>query len=315
MKFRKATIEDMGVLSAFINAENGSSIGSEHLIKWYCDNPFNSSSIILCELDGEFHGLSSTNNFMMNIEGEMKLVAFPQKVLTSEKIRGKGVFKELYRLNERDDIDNENVDCFLTFTNEMSTQIFLNKFGYVRGGCPLIAVLPSLPYYSITRDVTVKVVDKFNENYLREIELSFDLNSILKDAKFIAWRYTHVLDPKGVGYHILEIKKRDEIVGYSVVKRHSLMYTPWFYLMDVICSSSEHVAKIIAATRDHVRSKWALGMVAIVNDQNRPYFEQTKFKMVFNNKLNFLVKGSDSNETHDLSQVQFNFSFGDLDFI
>lgn len=316
MQFRKAAIEDMSALCSLINRENKSSITPDHLMKWYWENPFRSSSIILCESEGEIQGVSSTNNFIVDIEGTMNLVAFPQKVLTSEKIRGKGVFKELYQINEKDDIDNENVDCFLTFTNEMSTPIFLNKFGYARGVSPLVVVLPSLPCYSISRDITTHVVDKFDEHYLKEIEDSFGLNCIAKDVKFISWRYTEVLDPKNVGYQILEIKEKDKFIGYSVIKRHFLFHTPWFYIMEVICSSRpDHIANIISATRRYGRSKWSLGMIAIVSDLNRSYFEEIKVKKLLKNKFNFLVKGRDRQKTQDLTKIRFNFSLGDLDFI
>ena len=57
MEFRRATLEDMSALSTLINAENESSITAEHLKKWFWDNPFNSSSIILCESDGKVEGV------------------------------------------------------------------------------------------------------------------------------------------------------------------------------------------------------------------------------------------------------------------
>ena len=120
----KTSQAELDTVASLINREDRTrNTSSAYLRWWYFQNPSRSFSFVHVRKDGSIEGVATTNNFRIEIDAREVLAAMPQKVLTSEAVRGKGYFGRLYRETEADNIV-QGVDCFLTFTNAMSTPIF-----------------------------------------------------------------------------------------------------------------------------------------------------------------------------------------------
>ena len=315
MNIRKANISDLDGICSLMKEENDGNVSNEYLENWYWKNPFKSHSLIICEENGKTLGISSTNNFKMNIHGTEKLIAFPQKVLTSNEIRGKGFFSKLYFENEKDNIDNQKVDHFLTFTNEMSTPIFLDKFGYKRGISPSITILPTLPRFQRADPKRMREVNELDDKYLSDKDLIQRPESIIKDRKYYDWRYGQELNGTDKSFIKLEIFNEDLILGYAILKKVVRMKLPFFYLTEIITHSKDYIPDIIRSARCYSSSKGAFGLMLINNYMTDNSIDNYSFKLTIKNRLNFLVKGKSQIETEELAITSFNFSFGDLDFI
>ena len=138
-------------------------------------------------LEGHIEGYATTNNFQFRINDKLCWVAMPQNVLTSHKLRGKGVFQLLYQKTELDNIEQNNVDYFITFTNELSTPIFLKKFGYINGKCPDVLISLFNPFH-LFFNVQYKREDSLES--LHQDECHSMNNSILKSKEYYQWRYS-----------------------------------------------------------------------------------------------------------------------------
>lgn len=314
MILRNATSADIPSLSALINVENDGKTTSDYIEHWYWKNPFGSHSIIVCEDHGTIKGLASTNNFRWVLHGDLKRVGFPQKVLTSEEIRGQGYFGQLYLQNEKDNFLSQEVDFFLTFTNAASTPIFLKKLGYAKGMSPAVALLPSWPSVGKVQG-KVRHVTHFDDHFLTRWKPWVVANALDKTSTYIQWRYDRAASPDGEPYELLEFSDETAIKGYAVLKRTVKAGLRMFYLADVITDRSAYVSELITASRRFARKHGAFGLFLLENDQTRPYLSSSVIKWVMKDKLNFLVKGQTEEQTNALSITPFHFWFGDLDFV
>lgn len=311
----KATENDVADLQILIREENNQDISAQYLRDWYWRNPFESSSVICCEKGGRKLGMASTNNFRMQIDGENVLVAFPQKVLTSSEIRGQGYFSKLYFENEKDNLGNKGVDLFLTFTNQMSTPIFLKKFAYKTGQCPDTIILPSWLFFLIGRAAKMKVKDQFETQFLDELKPLAYHNSVVKDKSYLNWRYNLAPAKKGHTYVKIEVTRDQKILGYAVVKKMVKKGIPMLVIADLIVHRIEHAADVIRQACYYGTIKGCLAVTLLDNEMVGPVLARFKWKVVKSNALNFLVKGKSEQSTEQLTKTHFNFSFGDLDFI
>jgi hypothetical protein len=133
------------VCELFLAEDPKSEITKEYLEHWYFNKDFGTFSFVGAEVDGKVEGISTTNDFSFKINDNEVLVAMPQKVITSALLRGKGFFSKLYRNSEEKCRNINKVKHFLTFTNNQSTQIILEKFSYLRGIAPNVIAFPAFP--------------------------------------------------------------------------------------------------------------------------------------------------------------------------
>lgn len=315
MEILKAVVNDVADIKTLILQENDQNISEQYLQDWYWHNPFNSSSVILCKKEGQLKGMASTNNFKMKIAGSSVLVAFPQKVLTSKEIRGKGFFTKLYFENEKDNISSEGVDLFLTFTNQMSTPIFLNKFGYKAGICPDTILLPAWAFFMTGRGAKMKIKEHFDDSFLEDLDSTDHDNCVLKDPSYLNWRYNLSSSTKNHSYVKIEVTRNGVILGYAVVKKMVKKGIPMLVIADILVNKKENVADVLRQAGYYATIKGCLVLTLLSNEICRPAVDNIKLKAIKSNALNFLVKGKTEEETNQLTKTHFNFSFGDLDFI
>jgi hypothetical protein len=305
----KTSQTELDTVASLINQEDGTqNTSSAYLMWWYFQNPSRSFSFLHVRKSGAIKGVATTNNFTFTVDEKPVLAAMPQKVLTSEALRGKGYFGRLYRQTESDNLA-QGVDCFLTFTNAMSTPIFLGKFGYHRGISPSIFVVPAL--FAFFRKSSYRLANRFDENYLSRDDLIRPENSLQKDLEYFKWRY--------FGYEFNQHKvlnlvgENSENQGYVVLKRKIVMHVPLYVVMDIITHNHANVISLLQEALKYAVRNSALGIMFIESSilPNGPPFV---FCMKRSNKLNFLVKGKTEELTSILSKVRFNWFAGDMDF-
>jgi len=304
----KITKDDLPEVTKLALANGGSKKLTEEFIEsWYLNNPSHSRSLCKVVSDkGKIEGYATTNNFMFTIEGQPSLVAMPQNVLTSLQVRGKGLFNKLYFKTEQDNLRENKVDCFLTFTNKLSTPIFLNKFSYTRGKCPNLLITP------------FNIADLFSKNDVVRLssidEMSFAAmykydNAMLKSEAHFKWRYK-LYSEKNI--HLLAVKKNNAIIGYAILKSEKKKGIRFLLLMDVICKNETDFSAIVEACFVYSAKKFFFGLVMF---DGAFAIKRRVFRLRIKNRLNFLVKGKSPEITTHLSQINFNFFFGDLDMV
>jgi hypothetical protein len=300
---------ELDAVACLINREEGTRIiSSAYLRWWYFQNPSQSFSFVHVQREGSIEGLATTNNFRIDIDGRYALAAMPQKVLTSRAVRGKGYFGRLYRQTEAENISH-GVDCFLTFTNSMSTPIFLEKFGYRRGISPSVFVVPAL--FSFFRRSFYRLANQFDENYLCRDDLIHTENSLCKGAEYFKWRYFGYEDSQFVVLNL--VGRNSENEGYVILKRKVVMFVPLYVVMDIITHSQPNAIKLLQESLNYAIKNLAFGIMILENNifPNGPPFALC---MKRRNKFNFLVKARTDRLTEKLALVRFNWFAGDLDF-
>ncbi|TCZ73113.1 hypothetical protein [Flaviaesturariibacter aridisoli] len=305
LSFRPARVEDAGLLYALVRANGGNErLEPAFLQHWYFNNPSHSFSIETVWLDGRPEGMATSNNFRFRINGRERLVAMPQNVLTSDAVRGKGLFGKLYFRTEAAN-RAAGADTFLTFTNELSTPIFLQKFGYRRGRCPDVLLHPFHPLALLSsyRFRTLAGPEALPLSTLHRPE-----NALLKDAAWYGWRYAAYAP--GV-IRFVEVSKGGRVLGALVLKKEKKKGLPFFLLMDAVAPDEATFAEVlraapVAATR--AGAPFLLMYDAGFAPPRGPYKR-------IRNRFNFLVKGTDAADTEALAETDFRLFFGDMDIV
>lgn len=177
---------ELAETEALMEQESGP-VSPGYLRWWFFENPARLFSFFVLKVDGLISGMATMNGFKFATPDGHKLVGMPQKVLVRKELRGKGYFGELYFSSERDNLQKKS-DFFLTFTNAASTPIFLGKFGYKRGICPDVVVIPFDPG-ALLKTARCSVVEAIDPAPGFAASLQFE-NGIVKDREFMSWRYS-----------------------------------------------------------------------------------------------------------------------------
>lgn len=305
-EFKKIEIEDIPQIRNLAAKNGGNKNLNEKNFKfWYLNNPTKSYSLWKVEKNSTIEGYATTNNFFYTVNGEAKLAALPQNVLTSENIRGKGMFGKLYQQTEVENLEVNNVDFFLTSTGAMSTPIFLAKFGYVKARSPVVLVkLPSLntlfskKKYRLLNDIKeIKMTSNINLN-----------NSRKKTPEYFFWRYSSC---EKENLRIIEVVDNEKIVGYAflIVKRKFGIKA--VILADILTSSENNYTPIIDACHSYVSKRLFAPMIMFKIETN---CKNKGFNVEIKDRFNILTKGKSEEETKTLGNLNFNFFFGDLDY-
>jgi hypothetical protein len=299
--------KDLTELKELAHANGGSRQFTESYIEHlYYKNPFHSFSFWKATTDGKIEGYATTNNFQFNSDGKLSWVAMPQNVLTSQKLRGKGVFQLLYQKTETDNLENKNADYFLTFTNALSTPIFLNKFGYLRGKCPNLLVFIWNPAHLLS-GIQYKRVDSLEA--LQPEDICCLNNALLKSKAYYLWRYEKY---QSESLHLLNVKKNNLVIGHAVLVANKKKGVKFLMLTDVICKNSDDVKYIVDACKKYAARQFYPFMIMF---DIEGLLQQSLTQITIKNRFNFLVKGKTPEETMMLSKKSFQLFLGDTDFV
>ena len=108
--------------------------------------------------------------------------------------------------------------------------------------------------------------------------------------------------------HILEFSKNNIVEAYAIIKFSYRKKIKICYLLETIGNFNEHYIKQL---KKYIFKNNSFFLLLLKNEKTANVYKfNIKFKI--RNKFNFLVK---SNETKDLSNIKFNLTFGDIDFI
>jgi len=304
--YAKITENDVAsIYELALNNGGNKNFTLENFNHWYLKNPTSSNSMWKANLNGNTEGYATTNNFIYIINGKENLVALPQNVLTSEKIRGKGVFGKLYYLTEEENLSTNGVNLFLTSTGEMSTPIFLNKFKYLRAKCPdILAIL--LNPFNLLAAKWYKIIEDIDDIQLENV-YCLD-NSRKKTIDYYKWRYSNCSNKI---LKILEVNDNGKKIGYAFLIIQKKRGIKTLILADMLFSNESDISKIIDACSVYSTKK--LFPVLIMFKLTLSY-NKIRFQLSFKNKFNFLIKGKSENQTQLLSEIPLNYYFGDLDY-
>lgn len=289
-----------------LNNGGNKNLTEDKLQHWYSDNPSKSNSLWKVVVEDAIEGFATTNNFRYIIENRECLVAMPQNVITSLKIRGKGLFNKLYFKTELDNIENNNVAYFLTFTNKLSTPIFLKKFGYLKGKCPSLLITLFNPLNLFFKKKYKSVENLNSIDYFQFYHFN---NSMLKSKEYFQWRYYKYTEKKLRIITVLENKKE---IGHAILLVEKKKGIKFLVLSDIICYTPENIPLIINACHAYTAKNYFPFMIMFDIDHK---INKGIFTLTIKERFNFLVKGKTVEETEMLSLINFNYFFGDMDIV
>jgi hypothetical protein len=304
--FRKLTLTDaIEIQNLALNNDGNKDLTESIIEHWYFKNPSGSNSLWKVILDEKIEGYATTNNFRYNINEKDCWVALPQNVLTSTKIRGKGAFGKLYFKTEIENIEENKVDYFLTMTGAMSTPIFLNKFGYLRGRSPSLLMKFFTPTLLFSKKKYKKTEDL--NSIIYTTNFSFN-NSRQKSFEYFMWRYGNCTKKN---LKLISIFEKEELIGYAFLIVKKKFGIKFLILADIICEKKENVPLVIDACHVYATKSFFPFMTMFEISCN---CKKSGINLVLKNRFNFLVKGKTKEDTEMLSSLNFNFFLGDLDY-
>ncbi|RFP65346.1 GNAT family N-acetyltransferase [Hymenobacter lapidiphilus] len=307
----RATATDLADVVELNRVENDDDrMTTGYLDWWYFNNPFDSFSFFLSRIGGRACGMCSSNDAQFEINGRPWKAGFIQKVLTSNEVRGKGLFGKLYVKTDTDFLERGG-DCFLAFPNAVAKPIYLAKYSYSHGIYPDLTLLFTNPLH-LAAGSQYEEVNKLDGSFFQTSTFQFE-NAMKKDEKFLNWRYL-TFKSEHYAYVTLAVKKSGKLIGYVFLKKIKKKGLPVFVLMDAAFHRQADLAHLVKQARIYAAKQLSVGLLYMGNSL---IDEATKgvARKVWRNQFDFLVKGKNQDETDELAKVNFNFFFGDLDFV
>ncbi|WP_150125194.1 hypothetical protein [Aquaspirillum sp. LM1] len=306
----EASRSDVPRIKELIRVENNEPSVSEHYLDWwYFQAPGCPPSLVVAEdASGQLVGVTTMRNFPLCYRGDAVQMAMPQKVLTAESVRGKGLFGRLYReaeaVNARQSVIN-----FLAFPNLVARPIYLTKFDYIVGKSPDIWLIP-LPG-AVFRP-SAKLHERFDSNVLQAYAGQKIENVFIKDAEYLHWRYEK--NPPEKPVYKVPLYADRELVGYAILAVKFKKGIPLACLMDMFYRPGVEAQGFVHQVKQAAASIGAYALL-VLEHPALVCFRDTWMTYTVKNKFNFIVKGQDAAWATDLSNRRFGFTFGDMDFI
>ena len=306
LKYYQLTTKNLKTINNFFKTEDkGTRITEKYLNWWYLEKKFSDSSFVFLKYRSSIVSIATINNQKININKKLYNIGLPQNVITSSQHRGKGFFQKTFFECEKRNT-KKNVNHYITFTNKLSTPIFLKKFNYIKGKCPNVVVIPIISFSF--KKIKISKVKKFNTNFLYKSNNKEINNSIYKDKEYMRWRYEKSIFSD---VHILEFKKNNLVESYAIIKFSYRYKIKVCYLLDII---GKFNIRNLKELKKYIFKNKSFLLLFLDNEQVK-FFYKYKINLKFKNQFNFLVKNNSKNNKFDLSNINFNLSFGDIDFI
>lgn len=277
---------------------------NQYILDWYFQNSTGFSFWISLQ-ESNLKGYATTNNFRFLLNQNEVKAGVPQNVYVAEECRGKGIFSRLYLETEKENIQELGTDFFLTFTNHLSTEIFLKKFGYLRADCPYLLVSVFNPLLLLKKPDYRKLAS-FTEINFSGIH-SFD-NSFIKDEQYYDWRYKRY---RPEVLHIIEVGVKTKPMGYAILLETKKRGLKFLVMADIICYNPSDSKQIFKEAQCYAARSFSPFLLTFKLEG----MEKSGICFSIKNRFNLLVKGKTTNETADLSKLKYNLCMGDMDFI
>ena len=281
-------------------------LNASYINHWYNENPSRSVLLYKVCVGDVIEGYATTNNFEYTLLQNKMLAAMPQNLLTSKRIRGRGLFGELYKKLEAENHTRHKVDCFIVFSNAMSTPIFLKKFDYLKAQCPLV-------YFYFFNPVNLLKQNRYRElSSLTEIDFNLirnKNNGLIKSEAYFNWRYSNYT-PKTI--RIISIVKDGVQIGYAILKSHKKKGIPFLVLMDLIYPEESYYDELITQCCIYATKNFFSGILLFESSESS---NKKHWGITMKDRFNLLVKGKSPELTNSLSKIKYSFLFGDLDIL
>lgn len=310
VSIRAAGPDDMDGIAKLMEAEHfGAGVSGEGLRHWFFANPAGRHSVQVARQADEIRGVASANCLAFTLEGSRALVAMPQKVLTSRRLRGWGAFGDLYREVEASLFEAPDVALMATVTNAASTPIFLGRFGYRRTLVPTVRWLPPWPMGRF-RDEW-RAVDA---GELTSVGFASSLmeRAAVKSPAYIKWRYGPGWGKRYVGY---AERSGGDRMGLLVLARARRRGIPFLLLADFVGGDRTRAPAVLRGAQRLASVHRTLGVLVIENDFWAAALDSAPIAPRVPYRFNVLVKGRTAAETEAWAALAFNWSFGDWDFV
>jgi GNAT superfamily N-acetyltransferase len=146
---------------------------------WFGGNPAG-SVISVARMDGRIVGAAAHSLVRMMVDGEERTVSFSLHAVTHSSARGRGVFAELERRNEREAAER-GATFALTFPNNLTASVFLGRLGWTEIGRLRVWARPLLAQASGPLDTS-----RFDG--LHDAAAGWP-NHVVRDARHLNWRF------------------------------------------------------------------------------------------------------------------------------
>jgi len=200
---------------------------------WFDDSPAG-PGLLTVERDGDRAvGLASMSFLRCRVAGGRQLVAMPLQVATDPDQRGKGIFGRLERANEEAAATERDCELGITFPNDASRPIFLERFGWVELWRGRIWVRPPA---ARSRRGQLRI-DELTSIPAAVERLGGVANGQIADGAFLEWRYLR--SPRA--YRVLGAFRGKSLEGLLALR-------PSRGRIAVVCHALGEVGQLLRAT-------------------------------------------------------------------
>jgi len=252
---------------------------------WFGGNPAG-SVISVARMDGHVVGAAAHSLIRMMIAGEERTVSFSLHAVTHPSARGRGIFAELERRNEREAAER-GATVALTFPNDLTASVFLGRLGWTEIGRLRVWARPLLAKTSGPADTA-----RFD--HLDDAAARWP-NHVVRDAQHLNWRF--IDSPRGYR----TVRSPD---GYAVVGQTRYRGIETAVLADVVGGTRELVRRAVSIATGRL-------MIALPAPEQRATFLSLGF-VPAPYTLRLLGKAPAGKLNAD--PAKWRFTLGDTDF-
>jgi GNAT superfamily N-acetyltransferase len=343
----RVTLFDRRFLPGLLDLLNrtGHSTDEERFLWEFEANPAGALNVHVALHQDRIVGVASHNVFRMWIDTQEHEISFPLQVVTDPLYRGQGIFSEL-ELACEDRASGLGYPCMLSFPNDASTPIFLNKLGWNRLEGPRYLLRPGrqmrVPeevnaFKAVTEPLarlggrvatllegmhrTSGFVMHEEQNFGPWADALFEENKphldrcLVRDSTHLNWRYA---DKPGSLYRIFRFASGGETIGYIVLGKTLKRNLPFHYVASALFAP-DHRGKYAISRRDALRGNNHASAAGVLELSDSSLKESIRgLPWGFSptpKKLHFI--GKSLNPTGDVilgNQLPWRVQVGDLDF-
>lgn len=330
-----------GILDLLYRTDHA--VTEEHFIWEFEDNPVGSVNIHVAVSGEEVIGIACHNSFKILIGGAEEIVSFPLQVVTDPRYRGRGIFSTLESSCE-EEAARRGCNLMLSFPNDVSTPIFLERLGWSRIRAPRYVAQIVKPDRLVSESLTNKPVfraagtaigatigllermhrepqttmvredrfDEWSDELWIRIRGTLD-RSVVRTSDYLNWRF---VDNPSSRYEIWKLVDRGGtdsgyfVVGETAKKGRSIHFVASSLLLPDCADRHEQLRRALGR-----RSTAAIRLDLVQPIPGNAIKQVSWGYMPVPKRLHFIGKPLTPLGTSYLQHpLRWNFQLGDLDF-
>jgi hypothetical protein len=221
-------------------------ISAEEFDWWFEGNPAGSVRSV-ARMDGRVVGAAAHSLLPMVVDGEECTASWSLHAVTNSSARGRGVFAELDRRNEREAAER-GAALALTFPNDLTARVFLGRLGWTE-----IARLRAWARPLLAQAAGPSDSARFDNPGDEAVDWP---NHVVRDAEHLHWRF--VDSPRS--YRIVR-----GAAGYAVVGRTLYRGIETAVLADLVGGARDLLRRAVSAAQGRL-------MIALPAPEQRAVF-------------------------------------------